>query len=114
MSLVLRRRGPALAHVAPGVDTLAVRVPDHPAAQELLRRLGPLVMTSANRHGEPDPGTDTEVLAGLDDAEPPGDLPVVRGAVPGVPSTLVDATGSRPRILREGVIPSAAVASAWP
>lgn len=39
--------------VAPPGGALAVRIPDHPQARELARRVGPLVSTSANRHGAP-------------------------------------------------------------
>lgn len=38
---------------AGAVDRLGFRVPDHPLARELARRVGPITATSANRHGEP-------------------------------------------------------------
>ncbi len=102
LSLVLRRRGDALAHLAPGLATLSIRVPDHALAHELLRRTGPLVMTSANRHGEPDPDTAAGVgraLAGVEGLLVLGDQ-----RVPGLASTVVDATGEAPVVLREGAV----------
>lgn len=112
LSLVLERIGDDLAHVAPGRETLSVRVPDHPVAADLLEACGPLVMTSANRHGEADPVSSEDVVAAMEHVD---DLVVVDAEpVPGRPSTVVDATGERPGTLREGVITEAEVAAAWP
>ncbi len=113
LSIVLRRSDEELAHLAPGHATLSIRVPDHPTAQEILRATGPLALTSANRHGEPD-ATDAEsarqALSGAKgivvvDAGPP---------CAGLPSTVVDASGDEPKVLREGSITAAEVAAAWP
>ncbi len=115
LSIVLRCSGTALAYVAPGLGTLSVRVPDHPVAQRLLAACGPLVMTSANRHGAPDPRTTEDVLRSLDDDATRGDLLVLADAeVLGRGSTVVDVTGGRPRVLREGIIPKEEVERAWP
>lgn len=82
--------------------TVALRVPDHPVALELLRRTGPLAVSSANRTGKP-AGTDVReayrqlgarVPVFLDGGEAPG----------GVSSTIVDATGDVLRVVREGAI----------
>lgn len=108
VSLILPRRDDRLAHVAPGFDTLSVRVPDHDVALRILDFAGPLVMTSANPHGAPDPRTANEVRAHFPD------LLVVGDSVPGTASTVVDCTGDAPRVLREGVISEAEVAAAWP
>lgn len=102
LSIVVRRRDERLAHVAPGLDTVSVRVPDHVAAREVLEGAGPCIMTSANRHGEADPRTVDEVQRAF-----PG-VPVVDGSVPGTASTVVDATGEEPVVLREGVVPASA------
>jgi L-threonylcarbamoyladenylate synthase len=45
-----RRR---LGRPVAGGATIGIRVPDHPVARELARRAGPIVATSANRHGDP-------------------------------------------------------------
>ena len=107
LSIVLPRRDPALAHVAPGLDSLSVRVPDHDVARRILDGAGPLVMTSANPHGAPDPLHADDVRALF-----PGVLVVGDEAVPGTASTVVD--GTTGRVLREGVISKAEVAAAWP
>jgi len=83
-------------------STLGVRVPAHAALRELLTLCGPLAVTSANLSGQPSPVTAGEVLDQLggrialilDDGVTPG----------GIPSTVVDCTGSEPRLLREGPI----------
>ncbi len=106
LSIVLPRRDARLAHVAPGFDTLSVRVPDHDVALRILDATGPLVMTSANPHGAPDPRTADEIRAHFPD------LLVVGDDVPGTASTVVD--GTTGKILREGVISEAEVAAAWP
>jgi len=82
--------------------TVAVRMPDHAVALELLERTGPLAVSSANRTGmdaatdadqaEQMLGESVEVL--LDDGPTPGP----------VPSTIVDATGPTGRLLRAGAL----------
>lgn len=100
LSIVLHRTDADMAHVAPGLDTLSVRIPDHPAALRILEACGPLVMTSANRHGGPDPVTAAAVAEAL--AGVPGLVVVDAPPVPGTASTVVD--GHDGRVLREGVI----------
>jgi L-threonylcarbamoyladenylate synthase len=81
-------------------NSVAVRMPDLDLARELMRRTGPLAVTSANRSAGPNPRTAQEVLEQLegrieaivDGGETPG----------GVPSTVVDCTQAAPIILREG------------
>ena len=82
--------------------TVGVRMPDHPVALALLRRTGPLAVTSANRSGQPSARTAEEVYAQLN-----GRIPLILdgGETPGgLPSTVVDCTGSEPLILRQGPI----------
>jgi L-threonylcarbamoyladenylate synthase len=87
-----------------GLQTVAVRVPAHPVARMLASLCGwPITSTSANRSGElptmdPDEVRRTvgSALDGFIDAGPsPG----------GLPSTIVDATGHAPRLVREGAVP---------
>jgi tRNA threonylcarbamoyl adenosine modification protein (Sua5/YciO/YrdC/YwlC family) len=82
--------------------TVAVRMPDHPVALELLSRTGPLAVSSANRSGLP-PALDAdaaETMLGasvaviLDDGPTPGPEP----------STIVDVTGPEGRVLRLGAV----------
>lgn len=99
LSLVVQRADQHLAHVAPGMATLSVRVPDHDLALAILEQVGPCVMTSANRHGARDPTTRGEVERAL-----PG-VPVAGTAVPGATSTVVDVRGKEPVVLRRGAVP---------
>ena len=93
-----------LTIVRPRVDgpgTLAVRCPDHVFIHLLARRVGPLAVTSANRHGEATPAEARDVAASL-----AGDVALVIDGGPchGVASTVVDATGSQLTIIRAGPI----------
>ena len=92
--------------IAPGAEggTVGFRIPDHPFILKLLRELDfPLASTSANLSGQPNVLTVTEALAQLC-GEP--DLAIDGGAIaPGaLASTVVDATGTTPRILRQGAL----------
>ncbi|MGV8910304.1 MAG: L-threonylcarbamoyladenylate synthase [Propionicimonas sp.] len=91
--------------------TIAVRVPDHEFTRELLRATGPLAVSSANVSGQPAATTVEEAMRQLGkrvrvylDGGPAGE---------GEPSTIVDLTGS-PRILREGRISRAELATVLP
>ena len=83
--------------------TVAVRMPDHEIALELLARTGPLAVSSAKRSGLPaatDADAAEEMLGEkiavlLDGGPTPGDLP----------STIVDVTGDVGRVLRLGAVP---------
>ena len=86
-----------------GLATVAVRVPAHPVALALLRAAGrPIAAPSANRSGRPSPTTAQHVVDDLGDRV---DLVVDGGECRvGVESTVVDARGDRPILLREGSI----------
>lgn len=108
LTLVLRRR-PGLAwDLGEPAATVGVRVPDHDLVRALAAEVGPLATTSANRHGEPTPATAAQAAAALT-----GEVAVVvdGGVVAGTASTVVDATGTGPVVLREGPISEAALRS---
>ena len=92
-----------LTVIAPleGGGTLGFRSPDHPFLQALLKLTGPLYQTSANLSGRPDPRDAADALAELT-----GSPDIAVDAGPLSPdarsSTIVDATGSTPKILRQG------------
>lgn len=90
-----------------GLDSIAVRVPRHAGAQQLLLTFGkPIVAPSANRSGHVSPTTAAHVLADLRGRI---DLIVDGGATPvGVESTIVACLGE-PALLRPGGVPSEAV-----
>jgi L-threonylcarbamoyladenylate synthase len=96
-----------------GLETLAVRVPAHPAALGLLGRLAgegggtPIAAPSANRSGQVSPTTAAHVLDGLE-----GRIAAVLDSGPcrvGVESTVLDLTGERPVVLRPGGVPVEAI-----
>jgi tRNA threonylcarbamoyl adenosine modification protein (Sua5/YciO/YrdC/YwlC family) len=90
---------PLTAILTVGQTTIAARIPDLGWLRALLDRTGPLVSTSANRSGEP-PVTSPQALAiDLRDAL---NAILDRGLREGKPSTIVDFTGSEPRLIREG------------
>jgi L-threonylcarbamoyladenylate synthase len=98
------RRFPWLTGTNP--NALGVRVPALAGpTNEVLRRVGALVATSANRPGERDPRTLADVPEEIRTAA----VSIDGGALPGMPSTVVDLTGTEPRVLREGAVPSAEV-----
>ncbi|MEE4300489.1 MAG: L-threonylcarbamoyladenylate synthase [Pseudomonadales bacterium] len=89
--------------VRAGLDTVAVRMPDHPLALALIERVDrPLAAPSANRSGRPSPTTADHVLRTLD-----GRIAAVLDGGPtrvGVESTVADLRDGRVAILREGAI----------
>jgi len=103
LTLVMKRR--ADCGVSPlasaGLDTLAVRVPDHPTAQALLAAAGrPIAAPSANRSGTLSPTNAAHVVAGLDGRV---DLVLDGGQCPvGLESTIVDLSVTPPALLRPG------------
>lgn len=86
-----------------GTESIAIRVPDHAVARALAAAWGtPLPATSANRTGAPAVRRPDALGAIADDASV---LVMDAGAAPGGgPSTIVDARGGEPRLVREGVI----------
>lgn len=100
---VICRAQPSLAwDLGETRGTVALRMPDHPAAIAVLSRTGPLAVSSANRTGEAASTTAAEavrqlgeaVAVFLDAGESPG----------GVPSTIIDATGPELRVVRAGAL----------
>jgi L-threonylcarbamoyladenylate synthase len=90
-----------------GLDSIAVRVPDHRVAADILRAFGrPVVAPSANRSGHVSPTTAQHVLA---DLRCRIDLIVDGGATPvGVESTIVSCLDA-PALLRPGGVPRATI-----
>lgn len=93
---------PTLPEAVSATGTVGVRIPDHSAARELLRSAGPMAVTSANISGQPSPTTAQEVFEQLEGRI---ELILDGGKTPGgIPSTLVDCTGSEIKVIREGPI----------
>ena len=85
-------------------EAIGVRVPDFdgPGA-EVLERVGAVVATSANHPGGRDPKRLDEVP---DDIRAGAAALVDGGELPGCPSTVIDLTGEKPRIIRDGALPA--------
>ena len=114
LTIVGPRTALASNSVTGSQDTVAVRVPSHPIAQELLiqlkaRGVKGLVAPSANRFGHVSPTSAAHVSADLGEyLDGNGDLILEGGDCQvGVESTIVLATGSQPVILRPGAITAA-------
>lgn len=96
--------------VTAGLSTIAVRVPAHPVALDLLRAVGrPVAAPSANRSGHVSATTAAHVAADLGDS-----VAMILDAGPalhGIESTILDATTAELRLLRPGAVPIEAIAT---
>lgn len=100
LTIVVPRRPDLDADLGEDELTIGLRCPNHPVPLTLCRQFGPYATTSANRHGHP-PVTDATVLA----ADLSGvELVLDAGVCRGEPSTVVDATGEVPKLLRPGAV----------
>lgn len=100
---IIVRAQPSLAwDLGETQGTVALRMPDHDAALGLLRRYGPLAVTSANLTGQDAAENITDAVTYF------GDIVATyidAGPTPGpVPSTIVDATGDELTVVRHGAI----------
>ena len=110
LTLLVRRRHTVPLAVTGGRETVAVRVPAHPMALELIDRLGEAVVApSANRFGRVSPTCASHVIDDLDGLI---DLVLDGGICPiGVESTIVDCTGVM-QVLRPGAVTAAQIEDA--
>ncbi|QIB34388.1 L-threonylcarbamoyladenylate synthase [Ancylobacter pratisalsi] len=96
--------GPTCALARAGLASVAIRVPAHEIARQVLRMVGRAVAApSANRSGHVSPTTAPHVLADLE-----GRIDLILDAGPtlvGVESTILDCTGETPVMLRPGGLP---------
>lgn len=106
LTLIMPRRSAVPDVVAAGLPTVAVRMPSHPVAMELLKTCNlPIAAPSANRSGKPSPTAAEHVYRDMD-----GRIPLIidGGACEvGLESTVVDMTGDVPCILRPGGVTQA-------
>lgn len=103
LTLVLPKQPAIPDLITAGLSTVAVRMPNHPVAQSLIREAGtPIAAPSANPFGYVSPTTAQHVAAGLGGTI---DLILDDGPCPiGVESTIVSLAGSQPELLRPGSI----------
>ena len=96
-----------------GLDTLALRVPAHPAARALLEAFGgPLVAPSANPSGKISPTSAAHVAADMGEKI---DVILDGGSsTEGIESTVIDARGETPVLLRRGTVTPDQIEAVWP
>ena len=103
MTLIFRKSSLVPPETTGGLDTVAVRMPSHPAAQRFIRAAGvPIAAPSANLSGRPSPTTAKHVREDLD-----GRIDMILDGGPadiGLESTIIDVTEETPVILRPGYI----------
>lgn len=113
LTLILKSQRTLQLKIGETSGTLAVRVPDHDYARELLRRTGPLAVSSANISGSPAASSTSEAQAQLGEAVA---VYLDAGLAPGgVASTIVDFTADdRGRVVRRGALAYEALAAIVP
>lgn len=103
LTIILKRADIVPPIVTAGLDTVAVRMPQHPVALKLIRELGePIAAPSANISGRPSPTRFQDVLKELNNKV---DYIIDGGtSILGLESTVLDLTHVPPRILRPGFV----------
>ena len=99
LTLIVPRKETVLDVVTAGLDSVALRMPSHPDALDIIRQSGPVTAPSANRSGRPSPTKPEHIFADFGD-----NLPVVDGGecTIGIESTVLDLTSEEPVVLRPG------------
>ena len=103
LTIIMKKGSAVPDEVSAGLDTVAVRLPGHPAARDIIRAANtPLAAPSANLSGSPSPTTARHVINDMD-----GKIDAVfdgGSCAVGVESTVVTLAGGTPRLLRPGGI----------
>lgn len=101
LTLIFRKKAEVLDLITAGLDTVAIRWPNHPLSQDLIANTGPLVAPSANSSGKPSPTKAQHVREDFGDYFPvidAGDTAI------GLESTVLDLSEEPYRIYRPGAI----------
>ncbi len=113
LTIASKAKDEVAASVTGGRGTVGMRVPNHHTPRNLIRMLGrPITGTSANPSGKPPHKTAAQVLDDMDgevDLIIPGEC----GPHPAA-STVIDLSGDRPIVVREGAIPARELAELLP
>lgn len=106
VTVVLEKKGDLPAILTGGRSTVGIRIPDCPVTQLLMEHLEwPITATSANFSGEPSLTYSMDIRRSFETAHPGPDLFLDAGDLSdNTPSTILDLTGSRPKILRVGPV----------
>lgn len=101
LTIILKANDKVPDWVNAGLDSVGFRLPQHPVTQELIAQFGPLVGPSANISGQASGKVFANIMADFDQkvtglADD--------GAIQGLDSTILDLSGTKPKILRQGAI----------
>jgi L-threonylcarbamoyladenylate synthase len=102
LTLVVQKADHVPSFVSAGLSSIAIRMPSHPVARELIQKTGPLAAPSANISGRPSPTCVEDVLEDLN-----GKIPcIIDGGASflGIESTVVSLLKEEPVLLRPGTI----------
>lgn len=102
LTLILNKKDCVPYIVTGGLDKIAVRIPNNEIALKLLSEFGPLTATSANIHGTNTPGIISDISMQFKENDVALYLDI--GKLDSQPSTIVDMTGKKIKIVREGAI----------
>jgi len=102
LTMILNKKSIIPDVVTGGLDNIAVRIPNNDLALKLLSQYCPLTVTSANIHGKEVPDIVRDIMIQFNSNDV--DVYLDNGKLNGMPSTIVDVTTSKPRIVREGII----------
>ena len=112
LTVILPKRPEVPDGTTGGLSTVAIRMPSHPLAAELIRRSGRMIAApSANLSGRPSPTTAAHVYEDMK-----GRIPMILDGGPvriGIESTILDMTGEEPVILRPGFISPGDLGKVW-
>lgn len=101
LTLIFRKKPEVLDIISAGLDTVALRWPQHPLSQQLIAQAGPLVAPSANSSGKPSPTKAEHVQEDFGD-----NFPVIDAGKTdiGLESTVLDISAEPYRIYRPGAV----------
>lgn len=106
LTLVLEAKDTLPKEITAGTGTVGIRIPNHPVPIRLVRELGkPITATSANVADLPTESTPAKILAQFGKRADLIYQVIDEGGLPeSLPSTVVDARGEVPKVLREGAL----------
>ncbi len=103
LTMVLKKSNKVPDFVTAGLNKVGIRIPRHTLTLEVIRRVGPTVMPSANVHDNPSP---TSAYDAIEDLGHSVDVVVDAGECElGIDSTVVDLSEDVPKLLRPGAVP---------
>ena len=103
LTLVFRSSPTLMWDLGDTKGTVALRMPLHAVALDVLKQTGPMAVSSANRHGQPAATTAADAEQQLGES-----ISVYLDSGPctdAIPSTILDLTGTIPKVLRSGAVP---------